>query len=74
MTNILEYIPYSDQQDLERYVCWFSSLIQAGVLKCSKNFRPLLKSDVNAEQQQLLWEQGRSALEKVTLLFLCIQY
>jgi hypothetical protein len=65
LTNILEFIPYSDDHDLERYVCWFSLQIQADAIECTKKFKPLFKSDVNAEQQQQLWEQGRAALEKV---------
>jgi hypothetical protein len=70
LTNILEFIPYSEEQDLERYVCWLSLQIQADAIKSTKKFKPWLKIDVNAELQQQVWEQGRAALQKVSSLFL----
>jgi hypothetical protein len=65
LTNILEFIPYSDEADLERYACWFSLQIKASAIQCTKKFKPWLKCDVDAEQQQLLWEVGKANLEKV---------
>jgi hypothetical protein len=65
LTNILEFIPYSDEEDLERYACWFSLQIQADAIKCTKKFKPWLKSDVNDEEQRRLWEQGNAKLQKV---------
>ena len=70
LTNILEFIPYSDEQDLERYACWFSLQIQVDAIKCTNKFKPWLKTDVNAEQQQQLWEQGKAKLQKVLSFFL----
>jgi DnaJ family protein C protein 9 len=64
LTNILEFIPYSDEDDVERYACWFSLQIQAETLKSTKKFKPWLRTDVNAEQQEQLWEQGKFKLEK----------
>ena len=65
LTNILEFIPYSDEGDMERYACWFSLQIQSGSLKSTKAFKPWLKRDVDASQQQLLWEEGAAKLQKV---------
>jgi hypothetical protein len=64
LTKILEFIPYSDEDDIERYACWFSLQIQADTLKSTKKFKPWLRTDVNAEQQEQLWEQGKLKLEK----------
>jgi hypothetical protein len=65
LTNILEFIPYSDEDDVERYACWFSLQIQAGAIKSKNAFKPWLKSDVDAAQHQHLWEEGAAKLQKV---------
>jgi hypothetical protein len=71
LTNILEFIPYSDEEDLERYACWFSLQIQADIIKCSKKFKPWLKTDVSDEEQQRLWEEGKAKLQKVFRFAAC---
>ena len=71
LTNILEFIPYSVEDDVERYACWFSLQIQAGAIKSKNAFKPWLKSDVDAAQHQHLWEEGAAKLQKVCFPSYC---